>query len=102
MASHIGFQNGLFLVMLRGKSLQYRHLAITLSASFFSLFFTNDLMEGCAPGVVRGTKYDEDLVAVEPLPLPAVGDIDCLQLSIPKAASWAFFAAAASFFPSFS
>ena len=80
---------------------KYRHLAITLFASFFSLYFTNDLMEGCAPTVVRGTKYDEDLMAVEPLPLTAVADVDCLELSIPKAASWAFFAAAASFFPSF-
>jgi hypothetical protein len=64
--------------MLRGKSLQKRHLPMTLSASCFSFFLTIDFMEGCAPCPVRGTKNDDlalavagdDVPAVEPLPLP--------------------------------
>jgi hypothetical protein len=85
--------------MLRGKSLQKRHLIITLFAFFFSLFFNIDMIEGCALEPVRGTKKDAYLPvveSVEPLPLSSV--VDGLKILI---ASSALFAAASSFFLSF-
>jgi hypothetical protein len=71
---------------------------------FFLLLFLNiDLMEGCAPGVVRSGKKGESLrlpvsESVEPLPLPCPSAVDVAEL---LNESSAFFAAFSSFFLSF-
>lgn len=64
--------------MLKGTYLQRRHLRNRVSASSFSIFLRFDLIDGYAPGVVLGTKYDEAIVGLvieiyveqEPIPLP--------------------------------
>jgi hypothetical protein len=45
--------------MLKGMSLRRKHLPTSLLASCFSFILTIDLVEGCAPSVVLGTKKDE-------------------------------------------
>jgi hypothetical protein len=74
--------------MRKGMSPHRKHLTTSLSTSYFSFILTIDLIEGCAPGVLLGTKKDEvveDIVegeAEETLSLVAPSD-----LATPPAAS---------------
>ena len=87
------FENGLFLTMLKGISLKRRKFASDLSACSFLVLVSIELIDGCEPGVVQGTKNDVAAIglvdaAVEPVPLPSVDLFSCLLISSLASLVW--------------